>query len=236
MNICEHLTATAKIFPDRPAIRFEETTITYARLDELSQTAAAVIAEAGVQPGDRVAIMLPNVPAFAVWYYAALRIGAIAVSISTRSAPSEVAYFIIDSGASFFVCEEVTRDNVDPPCTTVTTNDIGNCSSVVPTENHTDQSSSNATHSGDHCATIHNAQPNDPALILYTSGTTGFAKGATLSHANVRSNVHAFNHLCNMQPHDRILLAVPLFHCFGQNALLNSVLNVGATIVLQRRF
>jgi long-chain acyl-CoA synthetase len=80
------------------------------------------------------------------------------------------------------------------------------------------------------------ADPDDAALILYTSGTTGFAKGATLSHGNVRSNVCAFNHLCAMQPDDRILLTVPLFHCFGQNALLNSALNVGATIVLQRRF
>ena len=85
-------------------------------------------------------------------------------------------------------------------------------------------------------STLYDADPNEAALILYTSGTTGFPKGATLSHGNVRSNVHAFNHLCNMQSEDRVLLAVPLFHCFGQNALLNSVLNVGGTIVLQQRF
>ena len=72
-------------------------------------------------------------------------------------------------------------------------------------------------------------EPDEPATILYTSGTTGFPKGATLSHRNVRATVHAFNHLCEMQPSDRLLLAVPLFHCYGQNALLNSGLNVGAT-------
>ena len=79
-------------------------------------------------------------------------------------------------------------------------------------------------------------EPDDPATILYTSGTTGFPKGATLSHRNVRATVHAFNHLCGMQTEDCLLLSVPLFHCYGQNALLNSGLNVGATIVMQRRF
>ena len=72
-------------------------------------------------------------------------------------------------------------------------------------------------------------------MILYTSGTTGFPKGATLSHQNIRATVHAFNHLCQMQQDDRILLAVPLFHCYGQNALLNAGLNAGATLILQRR-
>ena len=79
-------------------------------------------------------------------------------------------------------------------------------------------------------------EPDDPGIILYTSGTTGFPKGATLSHKNVRATVHAFNHLCGMSPEDRLLLMVPLFHCYGQNALLNSGLNIGATVVIQRLF
>ena len=249
MNICEHLTATARIYPNRDAIRFDGTSLTYAQLDRRSVAASQRLEQAGIGAGDRVSIMLPNVPAFAVWYYAALRIGAIAVSVSTRSAASEVAYFIKDSGAILLVCDESPRDAGELPCPVLTTNDIGDCRSVVPTETHTsdDQGSvgdsrrQSEIHSRDHCATdrcatIYNAHPNAPAAILYTSGTTGFAKGATLSHMNVRSNVHAFNHLCNQRPDDVILLAVPLFHCFGQNALLNSALNVGATLVLQRKF
>jgi long-chain acyl-CoA synthetase len=230
MNICEHLTATAVVFPDRDAIHFEGTTITYAQLDRMSLAASQRLLTAGIHVGDRVAIMLPNVPAFAVWYYAALRIGAIAVSISTRSAGSEVAFLLKDCQARFFVADEATRQTVSqqlPSCvaSSVFTSDHGN---TADGQSLSDDATT--------VSTWFDANPNDAALILYTSGTTGFAKGATLSHANVRSNVHAFNHLCNMQPHDRILLAVPLFHCFGQNALLNSALNVGATIVLQRRF
>ena len=236
MNICEHLTNSAKIFPNRTAIRFEGTSISYARLDELSQLAAARIKAAGIKPGDRVALMLPNVPAFAVWYFGAVRTGAIAVSISTRSAASEVAYFLNDSGAAFFVTDEATQatisqatgDEFPDNVVCVTTDNSGEtCSAVAPAQT----APSPVAHDE-----VFDAHPNDAATILYTSGTTGFAKGATLSHMNVRSNVHAFNHLCNMRSEDRILLAVPLFHCFGQNALLNSALNVGATLVLQRRF
>ena len=228
MNVCEHLSGTAAIVPDRIAIRFESVDYTYSQLNQLSMAASQILVDFDVQPGDRVALMLPNVPAFAVWYFAAVRIGAIAVSVSTRSAAAEVAFLVGDCEASVFVADDTTLQNVKaelPPCIqhTACVNDTADVcndasldfSSVVP---------------------MVNASADDAAVILYTSGTTGFAKGATLSHGNVRSNVHAFNHLCNMQSDDRILLAVPLFHCFGQNALLNSAFNAGATLVLQRRF
>ncbi len=229
MNICEHLTATARIFPERTAICFEGTEFSYAQLDRLTAAAAERLSESGVQPGDRIAIMLSNVPAFAVWYYATLRIGAIAVSVSTRLAASEVAFVVRDCDAKIVVTDEATLANVQdelPDCVvkTFATSDFADRCNGQPLQP--------ATASSDWV----DRDPADAALILYTSGTTGFAKGATLSHMNVRSNVHAFNHLCNMQPDDRMLLAVPLFHCFGQNALLNSALNVGATLILQRRF
>ena len=230
MNICEHLTATARIFPNREAIRFEGVQLTYADVDQMSLAASQQILAAGIQPGDRLAIMLGNVPAFVVWYYAALRIGAIAVSMSTRSAPSEVAFLLDDCGAEFFVTDASTLGSLHGKTPSsvrqcLATSDLGDSCNDQPLEIQ-----------GHEPSTWVDRDPGYAATILYTSGTTGFPKGATLSHMNVRSNVCAFNHLCNMQPDDRILLAVPLFHCFGQNALLNSAFNVGATLVLQRRF
>jgi long-chain acyl-CoA synthetase len=230
MNICEHLTVTARLFPNREAITFEGSSFTYAQLDQMSDAAAHRLIEAGIRPGDRVAIMLPNVPAFVVWYYATLRIGAVAVSISTRLAPSEVAFLVDDCQAKAFVSSSSTVATLLsdlPQCVakSFSASDLGDqCDGQSLNPKHPTRSQWAVT------------DPNDAAVILYTSGTTGFAKGATLSHLNVRSNVHAFNHLCNMQPDDRILLSVPLFHCFGQNALLNSAFNVGATLVLQRQF
>ena len=234
MNICEHLTATARIQPDHEALAFEGEHFSYAEINRLTAAAAARLSADGIERGDRVALMLPNTPSFAVWYYGALRIGAIAVSISTRLTQSETFYLLEDSGSRCFVISESASESASeadefevPDCVrhSYVANDRGDLCDRNPlvTEEPLD-------------ADWLNAEPNDAALILYTSGTTGFAKGATLSHLNVRSNVHAFNHLCDMRTDDRILLAVPLFHCFGQNALLNSALNAGATLILQRRF
>ena len=224
MNICECLSVTATIFPNKTAIQFGELSIDYRELDQSSIRAAKSLQDAGVQAGDRVALMLPNTPSFATWYYGALRVGAVAVSISTRLSGSEVAFIVED-------CEPVVmvvHQSTDPSIYSSLPEFVRKTISVSDWECLERKTAEPST--------WHLAHPNDAALILYTSGTTGFPKGATLSHANVRSNVHAFNHLCDMQPSDRVLLAVPLFHCFGQNAILNSVLNVGGTIILQKKF
>lgn len=229
MNICECLTTTAKLFPDRIAVVFGDRKWTYRELEQKSQTAAGIFQQHGIEPGDRVALMLPNAPSFPVWYYGALRIGAIAVSVSTRLAAAEVSFVAGDSGAKAFVASEAAMATVESELPA----DVGLRLAV---DEFGEPVSDGDNFSSAFCTDVYNADPNEAALILYTSGTTGFPKGATLSHGNVRSNVHAFNHLCNMQPDDNVLVAVPLFHCFGQNALLNSVLNVGGTIVLQQRF
>ncbi|MEC7501128.1 MAG: AMP-binding protein [Planctomycetota bacterium] len=230
MNVCESLTVTAKTFPERIAIVYEDRPLTYGELDRRSAIAAQYLSMQGIRRGDRVALMLPNAPSFPVWYYAALRIGAIAVSVSTRLTASEVIFVIEDCSASAFVA-------IDPISSELSGNLPECVSVVVGTSIEAVADGEMWSESGDGCpAGWIKTERDDAAVILYTSGTTGFAKGATLSHGNVRSNVFAFNHLCNMQPDDRILLAVPLFHCFGQNALLNSALNVGATLILQPNF
>ncbi len=77
---------------------------------------------------------------------------------------------------------------------------------------------------------------DDPAAILYTSGTTGKQKGAVLSHGNVVSNMNSTGHLLRIDPTDRLMLFLPLFHCFGQNFIMNTAFTSGATLVLHRRF
>ena len=202
--------------------------MTYEQLNQQSIAAAEQMSRAGVSAGDRVALLLPNVPAFAVWYYGALRQGAIVVSLSTRLAESELAYAVEDCGAEVLVVPQESNLRKSAPAAIkqiFEVSDLGNTCNGQPLKFDAELSQE-----------VYGATQDEPALILYTSGTTGFPKGATLSHGNVGSNVCAFNHLCEMKPDDVILLTVPLFHCFGQNALLNSGLNAGATLVLQRKF
>lgn len=229
MNICEHLTDTARIFPEKTAIVFEGSDFSYAELNRLSAAAAEQLLASSVTPGDPIAIQLGNVPAFVVWYYAILRIGGVAVALSTRLADEEVKFMTGDCGAKVLIAPD-SQPIAD-----------GNLPNIVDHALFVSDDASACNGKplsliNSALPTPHSALPNDAALILYTSGTTGFAKGATLSHQNVRTNVCAFNHLCGQKPESVILLTVPLFHCFGQNAILNSGFHAGSTIVLQRKF
>jgi len=80
------------------------------------------------------------------------------------------------------------------------------------------------------------ADRHDPAAILYTSGTTGFPKGATLTQSNINSNAYSTVHHVGIRSDDRLHLFLPLFHCFGQNFILNSGICAGAAFVMHRRF
>src|SRR5256886_4306598 len=103
MNLADNLLRSAERFPERPAVRLDETILTYADLDERSAQAAALIQASGVRPGDRVALMLPNVPEFAVLYYGVLRAGAVVVPMNPLLKEREVGYYLGDSGAALIL-------------------------------------------------------------------------------------------------------------------------------------
>ncbi len=231
MNVCENVIIGARLFPDHDAVVYQQQRMTYAQLEDLSCRAARALLEQGVRRGDRVGIRLPNVPSFVVWYYATLRIGAVAVSISTRLAPREVAFILSDCQARAAIIDEANVDALRSDLPESTQHLVAVSDSAARCQGELLSAEPTLP-----APTWVDSEPQDPAVILYTSGTTGSPKGATLSHRNVRATVHAFNHLCNMRTADRILLAVPLFHCYGQNALLNAGLNVGATLILQHGF
>ena len=228
MNVCQSLTSTSAWCPNQIAIRFAGVDYSYETLNQKTEACAGILKSLGVSPGDRVVLILPNSIAFPAWYYGALRIGAIAVSVNTRLAGSEMAFIIND-------CQATVVIGNDPTCKELSSIETPSVKNYLPVDEMLGEPDRDDMICSPE-SEVFQAKPDDPAVILYTSGTTGFPKGAVLSHNNVRSNVAAFNHLCKMDRGTSVLLAVPMFHCFGQNALLNSVLNVGGTIVLQQRF
>jgi len=232
MNIAQNVVRASKLFPGNMAMVFEGEKIDYALLEARTNRVANALEGLGVRRGDRIALFLPNIPAFAYVYLGALKLGAIAVSINASLKPKEVDHILTDSGAKVLATVAALRENVpaDRPAA---------LESVLIAEGEAETGERSLQALMDEAAAtprLADMGRDEPAAILYTSGTTGFPKGATLSHGNVISNVHSFNYNCRMRPDDRMMLYLPLFHCFGQNAIMNSAFNMAATLILQRGF
>ncbi len=231
MNVARHVERAARWFPDRPAILFEDVVLSYGELEARAGRLANALRAHGVGRGDRVALYLPNVPSFAVCYLAVLKIGAIAVSINAIFKSDEVQYVLNDSGATVLFTVADLLPHV-PLAACPALGRVVVCEG--PAGGHVvldDWIASGAT--GGRGVDL---DRDDPAVLLYTSGTTGVPKGATLTHGNVVFNDYACAHHMGVRPDDRLLLFLPLFHVFGQNAIMNTAFTAGATVVLHRRF
>ena len=192
---------------------------------------ANALAAHGVRRGDRVALYLPNVPQFAVVYCGALKAGAIAVSINAAFKREEVKYILNDSGAQvLFTAGDLLPNLPRADCPAL--RHIVVCLGDAQDNPALDEWLAKGAGAGKALSMA----PDEPALLLYTSGTTGFPKGATLTHANVVSNIWATVHHAGYRPDDRLLLFLPLFHVFGQNFIMNAAFNACATLILHRRF
>ncbi len=231
MNIAYNIERARRFFPSKPALRFEGRNYTYQHLDELVNRMANGLRSLGVTKGERVAIFLPNVPEFIITYLATLKLGAIAVSVNAMLKKEEVRFNLADSGALVVVTSETLRPMV--PWGEIPTLKHLVIAEGAPLDGVSMES---LLEKGASTARALSVDSHEPAAIVYTSGTTGLPKGATLSHGNVISNAYSKVHYCDMRPGDRMLLYLPLFHCFGQNAILNSGLFACATLILQRRF
>ncbi|MFA7664755.1 MAG: long-chain fatty acid--CoA ligase [Burkholderiaceae bacterium] len=237
MNLAEMLRSRAADAPDHPAILFEGTAISYRALDEQVSRLANAMRTHGIAAGDRVAIFLPNIPEFATVYYAAQRIGAVPVSINSIFRSAEVEYLLVDSGA----CAVFTTTELAGfvPCANCPA--LRHCvlvDTAVPEGGPGSGSESLAgwlAGQSVQCPAAERA-PDDPAALLYSSGTTGFPKGVVLTQANIASNVAAAARYSGYRPDDRLAAFLPMFHVYGQNYILNAAVLAGATVVLFRRF
>ncbi|MEZ4862670.1 MAG: long-chain fatty acid--CoA ligase [Caldilineaceae bacterium] len=229
MNIARNLEQSERLYADCPALIFEGRTYCYREINELANRVANLLADLGIREGDRVALFLPNIPEFLFAYYGILKLGAIVVSISARLKAREVQFILDDSGALVVI----TSDELMATLPQRLVQHI--LVTGRPADDHYRRFDDLLADSSPIRTSV-DLSPNTPAAILYTSGTTGTPKGAVLSHNNVISNVQAACHHCGIVQRDRLLLFVPLFHCFGQNAIMNCSVASGATIVLQQRF
>ena len=226
-NLNSVLEQAAADHGERPAIRMDGLVLSYSQLWDAAGRMTSWLSFLGVEPGDRVAIMLPNVPAFPIAFYGALGAGAVVVPMNPLLKSREVAYHLSDSGATVLFAWHTATDEADKGAAETGARVIevaeSDLSSLLAGFNPVPESVQRV---GD-----------DDAVILYTSGTTGKAKGAELTHAGLARNAELMaTTLLNAGPGDVIMGCLPLFHSFGLTCALNATITSGGTLTLVPRF
>jgi long-chain acyl-CoA synthetase len=232
MNIASALRDRAAAAPGHPVILFEGKALGYGELDARSSQLAHAMAAHGITAGDRVALFLPNIPEFAVAYYATQRLGAVPVSISSAFRTAEVEYLLQDSGAkAIFTTAELAGFVPASSCPALAYRVVVD----APAGEAGDSLEAWTAGRSTEFDPVERA-PDDPAALLYSSGTTGFPKGVTLTQHNIATNVASAAKYAGYRPDDRLAAFLPLFHVYGQNFILNAAVRAGATVSLFRRF
>jgi len=226
-NLAVNLTEATAMYPDRAAVRLDGLALTYRELDERSARVAGLLAARGVEPGDRVGLMLPNVAEFPMLYYGVLRAGAVVVPMNPLLKAREVEYYLGDSAARLIFAWQAVATEAAKGAEAAGTAFVG----VAPAELDRmlrDHASVTA---------VTSRADDDTAVILYTSGTTGTPKGAELTHANLSRNAAvSATTLFRLEPDDVVMGCLPLFHSFGQTCGLNAAVASGACLTLLPRF
>ncbi|WP_134772024.1 long-chain-fatty-acid--CoA ligase [Ornithinimicrobium flavum] len=227
-NLAANLARTAGQHPDRPAVILDDFVLTYAELEQSVRQLAGWLRGQGVGVGDRVALMLPNVPSFPVIYYAALRLGAVVVPMNPLFRKREISFYLEDSGARLLVAlpGEDARAAAEQVGTQLMEIGPEGLSAWVHGELATEPVEEIVDRAGD-----------DTAVLLYTSGTTGRPKGAELTCDNLQTNLETVNEtLLHLGPDDVIMGCLPLFHVFGMTCGMNTAFAAGSALTLIPRF
>jgi len=246
---------TVARFPDREAlvVRHQALRYTWRQLaDAVDQHARALMA-LGVQPGDRIGIWAPNCAEWCITQFASAKVGAILVNINPAYRASELDYALGQSGCRWVICADAFKSSdyhamlsglvpglakghpgalncerfpalrgvvslaVTPPPGFLAWHDLQARAAAVSAEALAERQAQ--------------LQPGDPINIQYTSGTTGFPKGATLSHSNILNNGYMVGESLGLTEHDRLVVPVPLYHCFGMVMANLGCMTHGSTLI-----
>lgn len=244
MLLSEMLEKTAHRCPQQTALIYRDKPISYSQLVENTRRLAAAYAALGVRHGHRLALLLPNSPAFVMGYYAAAYLGAISVPANPLFKPPELAYIWNDAQVALVLTAAPLLPNV-----LEASKEVGSIQHIVCISPKQEVPSELVESVrgllfledllGSSPLPSHQEPPvheEECAVVLYTSGTTGHPKGAMLSHRNLTRNIEQVLARLRFTPEDRLLTVLPMFHAFAGTVCMNLPIYVGAGSVLLESF
>ncbi len=244
LNLATLLEHSARELPERTAVIYSETQLSYAQVNAAANQVANGLANIGISKGDKVALSCPNLPYFPIVYYGILKAGGVVVPLNVLLKKREIKYHLQDSEAKAYICFEGTEELPMGEMGHAAFLEVDGCQHYYLIT--ADPAGEAPIEGAETLGMLMAGQPptfsdvqtssEDTAVILYTSGTTGQPKGAELSHMNMIMNARLSDNMYERRDHDVHLIALPLFHSFGQTVQMNAGFYNGATISLLPRF
>jgi long-chain acyl-CoA synthetase len=237
LNLAVILRESARSHPEKDALLFPGGSVSYAELDAASDRFAAGLLGRGLGPGDAVALQLPNVPQFVVAYFGILKAGCVVAPMNVLFKAGEAAFVLRDSGARMLitwagVADEAAKGAADAgveEIVVLSTPGVPHASIGRPFEQLLETAVAGPP-------PLHQSDPGDTAVIVYTAGTTGRPKGAELTHFQLFMNADTPGRLFGIRDDDVVIVVLPLFHVFGLSSILDVCVRFGATMTLVPRF
>ncbi|MET7278705.1 AMP-binding protein [Kribbella sp. NPDC005582] len=229
----EAVLGRAQEYGDRPALvdAVSGREISYAQLDGMTRRVAAGLAELGIRPGDVVALYSPNTILYPVVFYGTTRAGATVTTVNALYTADELHKQLVDSKAKLLVTISLFLPVATAAVEGTDVTEIFVCDQA---EGYRSVQELIASTGPEPEVTIDPAE--DVAVLPYSSGTTGVAKGVMLTHRNIATNLLQAEATFSMDENERIIAILPFFHIYGQSVLMNLPFRLGATVVVLPKF
>ena len=232
VTITEHVLRQAEALADRTAIRDVSgaSSYTFAALSDAIYSLAGGLAARGIAPGKVVGLMAPNIPEYAVIFHGVAVAGAAVTTINPTYGPQEVRHQLQDAGASILFTVPMFAE------TALAAIEGTDVDEIVMIGDATPGSTAMADIFGDPIGQVPVDLDNHTVVLPYSSGTTGLPKGVMLTHRNLVANIEQCQHAIRYQDDETALAALPFFHIYGMQVLMNGLLRNGVTAVTMPRF
>ena len=222
-HFLNELRETFAAHPHAKAICYKEHSVTFCALDALARSWARLLRDSGVEPGDCVAILTPDKPAFVPAHLGALYAGGVSLPLNPRFTRQELHYLLSDSGARAVIAgfeQYAVVESLRP--------ELPNLQAILPDSAVTGTSRDGLCDSA--------VDKDAPCLMLYSSGTTGRPKGVVHTHANLSSSLRALQGCWRLTPDDVLLNVLPLFHVHGLSFGMHLSLLTGSRMMVADSF